>query len=347
MPGSKATANLVCSHERRRAIASCRVMFTHPRGPELSKIIDSDGVFLRPNVKMELLVGRWFAWPHLVSPVQHALNLAFRYLPILQSFVSNPKVHIAASKDRRFVGGPFVDLPESAIPEIKELINKTRTQCAELISFANDFKHFDQLIQDSAHGFCLHEFYERLPKSLAGVVELAYDINNHPTIKLLEEIIYKYGIDNRFTHELLLHDTVDSDRKFFMSTPRLLTDTAFLAKVAFSSPILDELSSLRTHPGPLDHAAGIFGGSAIENPRFRALFTKDVPQRNAPHYNGSEVRIRYFGHACVLIQSARTTILIDPTVTWDANAEDGRYTYIDLPELDRLSRNIPWSPRSF
>ena len=57
------------------------------------------------------------------------------------------------------------------------------------------------------------------------------------------------------------------------------------------------------------------------------------PQRKSPHYFGDDVRLRYFGHACVLIQTARTSILIDPTVTWDANERDGRFTFNDLPDV--------------
>ena len=81
----------------------------------------SDQAFLKPDVKIELLVGRWFAWPHLISPVQHAMNIAFRHLPLMQSFVANPQVHIAAANDPDMLGGPFLDLPETAVPEIKEL----------------------------------------------------------------------------------------------------------------------------------------------------------------------------------------------------------------------------------
>ena len=45
------------------------------------------------------------------------------------------------------------------------------------------------------------------------------------------------------------------------------------------------------------------------------------------------MRVRYFGHACVLIQTARTSILIDPTVTWDPDETDGRFTFADLPDV--------------
>lgn len=57
------------------------------------------------------------------------MNLAFRYLPLLQSFVSNPTVHIAASKDPKMFGGPFVHLGAADIPRVKQLIDPTRQRC--------------------------------------------------------------------------------------------------------------------------------------------------------------------------------------------------------------------------
>jgi L-ascorbate metabolism protein UlaG (beta-lactamase superfamily) len=298
---------------------------------EATAIEHTDTVFLKPNVKMELLASQWLAWSHLVSPVQHAMNIAFRYLPIMKSFVANPKVHRAASADPKFVGGPFIDLPESAVPEIKELISQTTAQCAELIAFAEDYKQFDKTIQERAHGYCLHDFYRELPRSLGGIVELAYDVNNHPSIRVIEEIVYKYGLENRFTQEILLHDRADIDRKFFANTPRIPSPSAFLAKIQFSDPALDRLSLMRTQPGSFLEAANIFGGDVRDNANFRGLFTTAAPARNAPDYAGDAVRVRYFGHACVLVQTSRTAILIDPITTWDAGS-DGRFTYCDLPD---------------
>jgi L-ascorbate metabolism protein UlaG (beta-lactamase superfamily) len=49
------------------------------------------------------------------------------------------------------------------------------------------------------------------------------------------------------------------------------------------------------------------------------------------HYRGEGVRLRYFGHACVLIESGDTTILLDPVHAWDVGKGDGRFTFNDLP----------------
>jgi L-ascorbate metabolism protein UlaG (beta-lactamase superfamily) len=49
-------------------------------------------------------------------------------------------------------------------------------------------------------------------------------------------------------------------------------------------------------------------------------------------YDGDNVRLRYFGHACVLLQTRGTSVLIDPLLAWDPGKGDGRYTFSDLPD---------------
>ncbi|SDR28499.1 L-ascorbate metabolism protein UlaG, beta-lactamase superfamily [Rhizobiales bacterium GAS191] len=292
-----------------------------------------DQTFLRPDVKIELLVGRWFAWSHLIAPVQHAMNIAFRHLPLMQSFVAAPQVHIAAANAPNMLGGPFLDLPANAVPEIKALIQQTSTQFAELIAFARDFKSFDQALQDGANGFCLSEFYDRMPESLAGATEVCYDLNNNPALRVIEEIIYKHRLDNRPAQEICLSQTKDTDRKFFMTTPRVSGPGRFFAAVDFSSAPLDIISSMRTHVGSLDEVSKAFEVAPSHKEIFESFFTTEAPERKTPNYVGDDVRVRYFGHACVLIQTAHTSILIDPTVTWDSNVSDGRFTFMDLPDV--------------
>jgi L-ascorbate metabolism protein UlaG (beta-lactamase superfamily) len=291
-----------------------------------------DQVFLKPDVKMELLACRWFAWPHLISPAQHAMNVAFRHLPLMQSFVATPQVHVAAAKDPALLGGPFLDLPESAVPEIRALIQQTTAQCANLIAFARDLKAFDQTLQDGAKGYCLSEFYDRMPPSLAGAAELSYDLNNNAALRVIEEIIYKYHLENRSTQEICLSQTKDSERKFFMTTPRLSAPHAFFAAMEFCDQRLDTMSSMRTHAGSLAEASSVFDVESSRKPAFDNLFTVEAPQRKEPNYDGDDIRVRYFGHACVLIQSARSSILIDPTVAWDPDESDGRFSFLDLPD---------------
>ena len=77
-----------------------------------------------------------------------------------------------------------------------------------------------------------------MPASLAGATEISYDLNNHPALRVIEEIIYKYHLNNRPAQEICLSQTKDADRKFFMTTPRLsapgniFRDSGFLRSAA-------------------------------------------------------------------------------------------------------------------
>lgn len=294
-------------------------------------------VFLKPGIKAEPLIDRWLAWPHLVSPIPYAMNLVFRYLPAMQSFVANPSIHVAASSDPALYGGPFIDLPASAAPAIADLLERTRQRSSALISFAKDFKQFDKLLQEEAKGYSLNALYEHLPISLAGVTELVYDQNNQPSLRIIEELAPRIGLSNAASQELLLTDMADTERKFFMNTPRLDAPGHFFTAIPFASPLLDRLARMRTHALPYGDLAALFDAATLADADFQALFTTQAPARKAPDYHGDRVRVRHFGHACVLIQTATTTILIDPMFTGDACDEDVRFNYVDLPDhLDYL-----------
>jgi L-ascorbate metabolism protein UlaG (beta-lactamase superfamily) len=299
--------------------------------------LDPDAsVCLRHDIIIEPLFYRWWAWPHLLSPVQSALNIAFRYLPLLQSFVSKPSIHISATKDPRLFGGPFVHLSLDDVPKARDLIAMTQQRFSRLLELANDLKSFDLLLQDHLHGTSLNDTYAAIPRSLAGMIELMYDIHNHPKVHLLEELLYsEYGSDlRRGGQEISLSRVKESTRRFFMSTPRLESTETLTITTAYSDPALDVLSEMRWDPLPLRELheklpAVDFSGC------YREFFTVSSPGPVAADYGGDDVRVRYFGHACVLIQTSKTSILIDPTFGCDLDTLDSspcsRLTIKDLP----------------
>ena len=73
---------------------------------------DRDLVYLKPNIVPEPLFAGWYAWPHLISPATSAMNVVGRHLKIMNSFIQSPQIHVAAVKDPRMLGGPFMDHPE-------------------------------------------------------------------------------------------------------------------------------------------------------------------------------------------------------------------------------------------
>ena len=64
---------------------------------------------------------------------------------------------------------------------------------------------------------------------------------------------------------------------------------------------------------------------------FADLFTDVVP-RKAPRYDGEGVRVRYFGHACVLLETKEVSILTDPVISYEFPTDLPRYTHADLPD---------------
>ncbi|MGH1557240.1 hypothetical protein ACRAWD_04305 [Caulobacter segnis] len=129
---------------------------TAPPRPPAARL-KRHGVLAR-QVKIEPLVDRWYAWTHLLSPVQQALNLAFRYLPIARSFVANPAVHIAAAEDPEMFGGPFLSLPLSAVDDVRRYIAATETDRGEALAFAHALRDFETRMKASASGYSLDEF---------------------------------------------------------------------------------------------------------------------------------------------------------------------------------------------
>lgn len=49
-------------------------------------------------------------------------------------------------------------------------------------------------------------------------------------------------------------------------------------------------------------------------------------------YDGPGTRWRYFGHACILIETGGVSMLFDPVLSYTYEADVSRYTYLDLPD---------------
>jgi L-ascorbate metabolism protein UlaG (beta-lactamase superfamily) len=264
--------------------------------------------------------------------------MAFRYLPLLESFASNPSVHIAATRDPRLFGGPFVNLPISAVPGIKTLIASTRQRLGPLLQLANDLVHYDRALQQTCRGFSLNERYKMLPPSLAGMVELMYDLNDHPRLHLIEELLYEeYGETLRAgVREVMLSTVHEVDRPFFLSTPRMPSLDELVIATDFANPALDLLTSMRSTPTRIDDLQEQLHLSNLAQ-RYSPLFSDRPPARSAGDYFGDGVRVRYFGHACVLVQTPTTAVLLDPmfaiepTSGNDPASGDLRLTINDLP----------------
>ena len=64
---------------------------------------------------------------------------------------------------------------------------------------------------------------------------------------------------------------------------------------------------------------------------FSQFFT-DKPMFKSSNYSQDDIRIRYFGHACVLLQTKDCNILLDPFISYAYDNDLKRFSFIDLPD---------------
>ena len=287
-------------------------------------------VYLKPNVLIEPLYNQWYAWPNLIPPATAAMYVANQHLKIMQSFVSAPQVHVSALKNPAMLGGPFLNYDASRAPAIRELIERTARDHAQMVEFADAVKTLDQIL-DESQGYSLEPLYKRVPGILKGYVELVYDLNNRASMRFMEGLLYRSRVYNPKSQSVAISVVEsDSSRSFVFSTPRLKNDGHLHLDLPFNHEGLQELFKMKQTPREYGWIKEALGVNDEDNALFSTFFTKEAPPRPAS-YDGDGVRVRYFGHACVLIETRNISILTDPVISYPFPGAGDRYTLADLP----------------
>lgn len=288
-------------------------------------------VFLRQDVQVEPLVDQWYAWAHLIPPATTARNITERHLRIMDSYISAPQVHASAVKNPKMLGGPFIDYGGKRVDEIRALRDRTKQRRPEMLEMSKALTELDELLRTKATGHSLHPLYAEIPACLRGYVELVYDLNNHPSFRVIEPLLYRSAYYRPEAQSFMLSVTTGDDRPFVLSTPRLSTPNTYHLETPFNDPRVDELFGMATKPRPWGEVLERFapnGNAAV----FESLFTTEAPKPYEP-YTGRGVRWRYFGHACILIETKELSLLFDPVLSYTYEADVSRYTYADLPDV--------------
>ncbi|MGA9994263.1 MAG: MBL fold metallo-hydrolase [Pyrinomonadaceae bacterium] len=291
----------------------------------------SNNVYLRPDTLLEPLFNQWYAWPYLIPPMSAAMFIANAHVKIMQSFAANPQVHVAALKNPGMLGGPFINYEASRVEEIKQLVNQTTRQNAHMLEFAEAIKTLDEMLMTEANGGPLEPLYQRVPDILKGYVELVYDLQNHPSIRFIEGMLYNSKYYNPASQSIVLSQVENDGRPFVFSTPRLKSDGRLYLDVPFSHEGLDELFKMEFVPQPYDRIKKMLNVSETDDRQFASFFTEEAPPART-RYEGEGVRVRYFGHACLLIETKDVSIMCDPMISQKCESGIERFTYSDLPE---------------
>jgi L-ascorbate metabolism protein UlaG (beta-lactamase superfamily) len=288
-------------------------------------------VYLKPNLMMEPLFDNWYAWSYLISPATAAMYVTNQHLKIMRSFVSAPQTHVIARRDPAMRGGPFINYDVSRVDEIKELADMSEKKHAQLLELADAIKALDLVLAEDANGFSLQPLYHQVPEILKGYVELVYDLNNHASVRFIEPLLYRSPAYDPSSQSIQLSLLDQDDRAFVFSTPRLEEKGSLRLNIPFRFEGIDELFKMRESPQPFGAIQEALGVSAHDSELFSSFFSEE-PRKSATRYDGDDVRIRYLGHACVLIESRDVSILCDPVISYESQSPLKRYTYQDLPD---------------
>jgi len=171
-----------------------------------------------------------------------------------------------------------------------------------------------------------------VPACLQGYVELVYDLNNHPSFRLIEPLLYKSPFYDSSLQSVMLSEISGDDRPFVLSTPRVDKGDSLNLQVPFASEQLDTLFRMKNEPSSLDAIRDALNLGDGDTQRFRSFLTTEAPKPYAK-YEGDGARWRYFGHACILLETRGVSVLLDPMLSYTYDTQISRYTYSDLPEV--------------
>lgn len=289
--------------------------------------------YLRPNVVMEPLVDNWYAWSHLISPATAAMNIVGRHMTIMESYMMAPNIHAEAVLNPNLRGGPFMDIPVERVGEVKAIYQQTVEKQAPLIELTKAIKELDKLLNTEAKGYVMEPLYEKVPEILKGYVELYYDRHNHPGFRFFEALMYNSPYYNKDSQSVALWVTDNDHRPFVLSTPRIGEANVLQLQIPFDHAGLDELAKMKRTPQTLTYIKELLSISPDDTALFETFFTQEAPERYEP-YTGDKIRMRYFGHACILVETKDISILVDPLISYYGYHSDvDHFSDLHLPDV--------------
>ncbi|MBW4667895.1 MAG: MBL fold metallo-hydrolase [Cyanomargarita calcarea GSE-NOS-MK-12-04C] len=292
----------------------------------------SQKLYFRQDIQVEPLFNSWVAWVLLIPPATAAMNMVERHIAIMTSYINSPELHALALKNPAMQSGPFIALDRKRIDEIENLLQNTKKYCGHLINFVSAIKELETLLSSQAKGYSLESLYSKVPEILQGYVELNYDLNNNATFRFFEALLYRSNFYDVGCQSIALSKVEqDSSRPFIFSTPRLKSEKSVHLPIPFAHQGLDELFKMKKNPQTYDWIRSQLGVE-IQNEELLASFFTENPPQSCEKYADDGVRVRYFGHACLLLETKDVSILFDPIVSYVCESGIPRYTYQDLPE---------------
>ena len=204
--------------------------------------------YLKPQVVVEPLISQWYAWSYLIPPATAARYLTHSQIPVMESFIAAPQVHASALQDPAMQGGPFIRHDVGRMPEIQALLEKTRTEQGALLALSEAIATLETVLANHPTGASLEPLYSQIPKALRGFVELVYDAQHYPSMRLMEGLLYRSDYYDPSRQSIALRLGNSDDRAFVLSTPRLPEAQSLQISLPFCNQAWDQLFAMRHTP---------------------------------------------------------------------------------------------------
>src|SRR5689334_8258702 len=108
---------------------------------------------------LEPLTQGWPAWWCTVAPLPSSFHVAGMQVPLLESFVEDPRLHVDGSQDESLFGAAIVHLPLEKVEAARALLAATREARAHSLALAQAVPAFEARLLSAARGESLQRWY--------------------------------------------------------------------------------------------------------------------------------------------------------------------------------------------
>ncbi len=271
----------------------------------------------------------WPLRPDHVHPIVSKLSFRYHDVPGIERVIGQVQRCQENEDFRKTPRIAFIQPLLGRLEELKDLLQTIKVDRQSDWQAGERIAAFEKKLMQQATGASINALYQELPEELRGVVELAYDSHNNPSLRLYEKMLYA---DSRY-------DSRQQSFRLFVkaSDPEYLPvrlpnpETEITLRVPFDDTRMDRLFALDLEPRPREEVMDLLELKSSNDPRLAQLFT-DEPVRKPERWTGSGPRIRYLGHAGALVEWKGISVLVDPLIPCgSAVPGEPRYSFPDLP----------------
>jgi L-ascorbate metabolism protein UlaG (beta-lactamase superfamily) len=279
------------------------------------------------------LVNSWLAHPYLVSPLTFGLYTKHAHLEMLESFIDDPRQHLTCANAPQLRGGPFINYAGDPA-DMARFRDETLERCTLQLRGAEAINNMYQMLLTQAKGSGVPGLYAQIDEVIRYGVDLSYDVCKQPGPRFIEPVFYDGPLCDTSLQTFVLEQVTYEPRPFALSTPQIRPpESSATLQLRFGDPLWDDLYGGSADPaGLVEQLRAYLKDPDRASPILTGMLAANRPAPADAAWPHDTVRIRYFGHACVLVQCAGISILLDPLISYPGEARIEHFTFDDLPE---------------